>query len=396
MSIRFTYLFYFSIFIILSLIFLSVLCNDLTCVESVNQCPDVNSCPEELINCPDKTCASTFAECGLSSGCPLEIPYKCWDNTCRIRYEDCPPEKSCGNGKYLCNDGNCVDSIDFCKNRKECLNNKDYMIDSLTGSCITNRPTVGNLSLITYNPQCTNGLMKCTPYNECVANRENCYFGKCPDHLPYKCTDGKCTDDPNTCSVYDCDLSKIVLCHVSGTGTFQYSCCSSSSACCSPTIPNPDPTQISIFGCPLETPYRCFDGTCVNSWDSCFTGGFCPDNMIKCPNGLCMTSSKYCPEMDNSRCSPDTPIYCANGQCVRTYDECRTIKPCNKYEVRCDNGECRPKTTSYQVTDLCPNDVQICLTQMCKSGPSSGMCVSDLGDCIDENNPSIYLSIYYI
>lgn len=267
------------------------------------------------------------------------------------------------------------------------------MIDSITGSCINTRPQL-NVSLVTYKSECTNGLMKCTPYSECVANRDNCFFGRCPDHLPYKCMNGRCADHPNGCTNYDCDLSKMVLCYQNGANTFQYMCCLTASSCCSNTITNPDPTQISIFGCPIKTPYRCFDGTCVNSWSSCFTGGFCPDNMVKCPNGLCMTSSKYCPEMDNTVCTPDKPIYCANGECVRTYDECKTIRPCSKYEKRCENGECRPLSTSLQVNDLCPPNVEICANFMCTSGPSSGMCVKDLGDCIDESNPSIIISIY--
>lgn len=186
------------------------------------------------------------------------------------------------------------------------------------------------------------------------------------------------------------------MCYDSPNHNIIYRCCRDGNDCCSDissvNVPNPDSNQISIFGCPINSPYRCFDGSCETSFSKCVSGGKCPDGMYLCSSGLCSNSSSFCPDVDLFQCGNGNgcsnilrPVCCGNGRCEHSSSECEIIRPCGENEERCSNGECRPKSS----TSLCPsnpsnpsNSINICLENICRNGPLSGMCFSDTNRCI--------------
>merc|ERR1711871_309604 len=143
--------------------------------------------------------------------------------------------------------------------------------------------------------------------------------------------------------------------------------------------------QVSANGC-LDDAVKCADGTCVNDLEDCvFTSG-CP---YRCPNGLCVGSELWCPQLlvqspgncdDNNMTNATYP--CADGTCATSAAECSNIPYCglttdklNKRRAyRCGDGSCRLKAEYCPGGSTCPTSRPI----RCPLGE----CVAEVTQCI--------------
>ena len=80
-------------------------CPDQSCVDDQKNCPTTITCsnPKDFV-CPDGTCVVNEIYCSRLKSCPEETPYLCTDNSCAISAENCPHTIACGHGKSLCSD----------------------------------------------------------------------------------------------------------------------------------------------------------------------------------------------------------------------------------------------------------------------------------------------------
>ncbi len=110
-----------------------VLCADLSCRDSYNQCvvTEIRSglsqrcigqqivtsatlCPSSItcsteseVVCPSGDCVSNEIYCPTLNKCNDNYPYLCQNNACAEKFENCPPSISCGENKLLCSDNIC-------------------------------------------------------------------------------------------------------------------------------------------------------------------------------------------------------------------------------------------------------------------------------------------------
>jgi len=83
-------------------------CPDQSCVDDQKECPTTITCanPDNVV-CPDGTCVSSEIYCHELKKCPEETPYLCTDYTCAKKPESCSHSVACGHGKSLCEDNIC-------------------------------------------------------------------------------------------------------------------------------------------------------------------------------------------------------------------------------------------------------------------------------------------------
>ena len=86
-------------------------CPDQSCVDDQKNCPTTITCsdPKHFV-CPDGTCVVNEIYCSKLKTCPEETPYLCTDNSCATAPENCPHTVACGHGKSLCSDLICRDT----------------------------------------------------------------------------------------------------------------------------------------------------------------------------------------------------------------------------------------------------------------------------------------------
>ncbi len=113
-----------------------ILCPNLTCRDSYDECPEseksegnqircrdqtitteANKCPSTIycankddVVCPDGTCVSNEIYCSALRKCPSNSPYLCNNNKCAIDHNDCLSNVSCGHKNSLCSDFVCRES----------------------------------------------------------------------------------------------------------------------------------------------------------------------------------------------------------------------------------------------------------------------------------------------
>eukprot|EP01118_Nematostelium_gracile_P019284 TRINITY_DN8893_c0_g1_i1.p1 TRINITY_DN8893_c0_g1~~TRINITY_DN8893_c0_g1_i1.p1 ORF type:complete len:504 (-),score=69.07 TRINITY_DN8893_c0_g1_i1:6-1487(-) len=155
------------------------------CVENATLCGQVYAayvqCPSEApFGCQNSGCQTAFSQC-MIGGC-AEGLHLCWDGSCVISEQDCPPlpgcvfpNKKCGtecipadqnctttnicNG-FACPDGSCRPSLDQCAPFNGCLGQR---ILCPNGVCATNISECG----------CANGTYQCFD-RSCVSNYTDC------------------------------------------------------------------------------------------------------------------------------------------------------------------------------------------------------------------------------
>ncbi len=186
------------------------------------------------------------------------------------------------------------------------------------------------------------------------------------------------------------------------------------------TPPNSPPSQTTFFSCPdgtyadsaklcddvlkcpLITPYKCWDATCVTKSANCPAQiTTCPSTTSHlCPNGDCIASSDSC--LDSATCPAATPLVCPGQTCVAKEEHCvlelvdgKTPKPAF---IKCDGVWVR-NPFICSVPNLCPSDKHYrCWNNTCSAGPKDcpkrpgcmwpkpfacplGGCVETIADC---------------
>lgn len=388
------------------------LCPDGSCVQSAKNCPLANGCPVNLpLRCSDGKCINpNRTSCALSK-CPKEFPFKCYNGICLKSGKECsslyaPEDDShClsntdGNTIY-CADGRCVSSLSECRPVFRCPPGRNRCGD---GSCRLDKnqcPLVKEVCPAPNNKRCANGA--------CVSTLDDCILDNgCPISLPQRCEEsgicaknftecllveanvilangcpftkrhncnGTCSSEPcqknqtepeacqsrNDSLIYRCpdgscnfNLSSCFICPAGSVQCFEGNnvvCRSSKDEC------------LNIFNCPLKTPYKCADGSCVKHSErsKCKSTIQCPlTTPYLCADGECEVNKEACrvslpcpaakpfrcPDMTCSSlsscpigCPPTARIQCKNGACVDSIDECVLACPTHK-PFRCASGEC--------------------------------------------------------
>jgi hypothetical protein len=329
-------------------------CNNGACVNSVEECKfnfgeNRIFCPSNKpILCSDLTCVDEFSKCDLSltnkESCSNNTPYKCPNNECRRKLEECPTQISCPQEfPTLCPDGTCQKASYNCENRK--FNEK---IDNKSNKYLcSNGIFVDSMNLCPTQVTCNKGLIKCWN-GSCVSSLNKCTQPKiinCQNPLfPFRCPDGECRQKFEDC----------------------------------PTV--------SI--CPISKPIKCLDGSCRESIDICPKVKECPNNYFTCPDGTCalpnkcatlITCQSFKPFMcPNKKCVNDLRLcsdvkeckgfICPDGECVNNRLDCMNIAPCSSNNpVRCDKGVCVDKIESCSIEFKCPVGFIECKSGECKT-----------------------------
>lgn len=337
-------------------------CDDGNCVQSVSQCYNKTDCGYGLTRCPDGTCSSTG--CGTPVTCSKEEPYKCWDSTCRADPRDCPAMKICtGETPILCPDGRCASTRYMCTVLDKCPLNLPVRCPDF--NCYKSRDECLAIK------GCPIGKLKCET-GECVSTIEECRDNECPLHLPFKCYDGFCVADKKFCNVINsgCPSVKPFKCKNGACAKEEKSCLNENQDILCPNGQKtcPDGSCMTkcpnAFGCTLRTEIRCSDGTCRDTsvYGECPVARCPKDAPIKCLSGLCVTSVNNCPsiltEADYKVCSEENDgnnIPCADGLCVSSSEQCKPLYNCPLNFARCKDGSCRILSNTCPVAEFtCP------------------------------------------
>jgi fibro-slime domain-containing protein len=301
-----------------------------------------NGCPwENPTRCFDNRCVTSEADCWQAL-CPISAPTKCDNGFCVSSEKYCPviPTEYCNgqfnaDGSYNgvpCADGTCVRSAEFCTPVRPC-ENAGY-------------------------GRCNDGTCaRCIEGTDCDCGKGNCMCRitkTCLDLLPYRCPDGLCAKDEDSCRIS------------AGPGqgcpsSTPYAC--QNGACIAPADgadqdaiqAQCDSQSRQANGCPSTQPIKCADGSCTTDITLCRTLDGCPANQERCPNGVCVNAGL------SSTCSSTTcTVKCPDDTCANTAAECRAANGCPVLTpYRCANGECRkyPATSTANEAEKCGSEV---------------------------------------
>ena len=406
------------------------LCSNGQCVENILLCPTDLSCPEGTIKCPTGSCASNINECFFTSFpslatlktcpltlpvlcpdlscaknasdckslllCPSDKPYRCPNNECRRNRENCPSITRCpAEFPVLCSDGSCQKASYHCseKTSKICDGFKCW-----NGDCVS------SISLCPNDVTCPSNLIKCWD-GACVSDIKECRDPKyieCPSERPYRCADGSCRIDQQSCStVRICPSEKPVRCYDNSCKE-HINLCPPIQSCGKNMKSCPDGTCTSdkcntIVTCPQTLPFLCYDNTCVADIRDCPTQPICDG--VFCPDGTCVRNRLLCKFFES--CPPNNPVKCQHGSCAATVEDCYSIlRECPIGFIKCKSGGCKineslcedfkcPKHLPY----LCPEGVCSLNKNYCDSQTTGcpynkqfkcidGTCVKNVNECI--------------
>lgn len=323
------------------------------CVGFISECnlinnnnDDYEACKkvglENLYMCADGVCVESPEYCKPIYDCPIEY-FKCDDGTCRISQfcprviDPCPESRP-----FKCNDGRCVDLALKCYSTNESCNilNKIKCANGLcvdnVSKCVTNDSDSNSCSL---KVKCEQGLcdkrgFRCLD-GRCLEKREDCYSVNiaCDADNPVLSPDGTCKksyDDFSGVAKVGCNNENFI-------------------ACPNKLCVKKDDYFVSCknnIGCPLVNPIRCFDGSCVNDPNNC-------NSVFKCP--------------------VLKPFQCADFRCVEDLKYCNSYNDCGNGQTRCKNGLCLANPDCSAVEKLCP----ILAPVKCENG----MCVDNISEC---------------
>lgn len=176
--------------------------------------------------CKNGDCVQSLSDCKYSL-CPVNLPYRCYD-------------QSCAQSKELCetNDNLCEEPYPY--------------IFTCNDQSIVCCPY--NISCCPVN-LCENNEVLCDD-GTCSKNKDLCKNqAGCPASLPNRCVDGTCVHDPYYCNHYN-------ECPINYTSCNDKMCVSSSLNCPINNFPS------SL--CPSNKPFLCADGTCTTTFDAVY------------------------------------------------------------------------------------------------------------------------------
>ena len=175
--------------------------NKPTCNEDEFFCETLHKCLSDKIECigENRVLNKNNNNNNYNNGCPSSSPYICYDGTCVSDIKLCPILPSCKIGKYRCENGICVDSLEKCNNLLK-LSSSDTCPPGQTkcidGICRNNCNDVQYLGCNVNEFHCSNGMcvkdiLECIGYSMC----DNIYS-------PFRCMDGStCVNDISNCDI---------------------------------------------------------------------------------------------------------------------------------------------------------------------------------------------------
>ena len=205
--------------------------------------------------------------------------------------------------------------------------------------------------------------VRCTKYNNCVANREDCdeYDSNCPSDT-IMCSDGECVEDYSMCSdssICSEEKGKGILCEL------EPDLCAKSLGDC-----------FNSLNCKIDTPFRCPNGDCkrypskLGGTNGCEIGISCPNyKPYLCADGACEEKSSFCKSY--ASCTEDKPYLCQDKTCAATQQECEANhqKCPSRSPILCTNGNCVSDIFSCEES-RCPSwNPYYCILGKCKSTP---------------------------
>ena len=326
-----------------------VLCWDYSCADSYSLCPTRKTCTDGKVICPDGTCQYP-GHCPqpISRKCKDEKPIQCPDFTCVKDKVDCHKNKVCPIGQSLCEDDICRDKCEKIDNKKYKCSNGLFVDNSQLcpsemhcpnswikcpqGGCAKSQDNCKYIQGYK-NLVCPKNKPILCPDFECVKTFSECRknFPICPPHKPYQCWNNECRKSFNECPTeISCPTDSPLLC---------------TNGLCVNSINNCHEKSEDIYAqCKnAQNKIRCFDGSCATSLELCPTHSYCGKDKIKCWNGACADSIINCLSTDSlPQCTNNLPYRCPDGSCRKTPNSCSTISVCpNSLPIKCFDNSCR-------------------------------------------------------
>lgn len=417
-----------------------VRCLDATCAATVNDCPITNLDQLALVACADGSWQSAYSSCSSGVTCPPFAPAKCWDQTCRVLPEDCPPIPKCTSAApYLCYLGNCRSALSTaCLSLNRCPDSAPVLCPtSVAGlaSCVTDASLCTNWFNLSINyaisPEAYtqgNTATPATVFISTVTLSDNTAYNMCPGSSTtrYRCKDGSCAG-PTTYATAGTGYCREL--NITCPNHLRYMCtdglCAEDLAHC-----NAD------NGCPWDAPYQCGDGACTDNVNlcavsvgalKCSTGSACADGSCQstCPssNGCSASASVRCHDRScfqplattsngfnqctdgydyANTCPANRPVRCADGLCVTTRANCPIFTPdpgCSNpsssstwqsaHPFRCADGSCSAKPEQCRVVKVCDFGTVRCPDGSCRASgtcPSVNPCPTGWTRCTSSSN----------
>ena len=389
------------------------------CAASLARCPTEMTCPTNRpVRCVDNSCAASSADCpvvtslitdqyltspcvgggwkdalgscGTSVTCPAFAPVKCWDESCRVAADDCPPPVACTFGttnapSFLCPDGSCHSTPSACSSLIQCTYPQVKCPSDTAGGagvfCVDDVSQCMNLYQAT-NPTavCPNSYTRCRAGN-CMPSVQSCGAWQCPAQLPYLCPAGVCAvsnatcpkangclaDFPVKCWDGSCS-SSVVLCP-----SAQMCPISGQSRCADGSCASGKCYSLDDTGC-ASGQVRCWDKSCASTLADCTAASdaynACPASRpYRCADGYCAVTKSACPLFPlvsaYSVCPTARPVLCAEGSCVAFASQCPVVRPCAVGTTRCGDGSCRISAACPTVNSCPPSRPLRCQSGLC-------------------------------
>ena len=368
-----------------------VLCPDGSCASHQKKCPLANGCPvESPQKCSNGDCINPRSDRCSVSRCPKATPVKCLNGICVKSKQACSsvynpePDSQCTNGTLYCADGRCVTSLDQCRPVSGC--GKLHRCGD--GSCKMDArkcPLVNNTCPGKNNLRCENGA--------CVSDELDCVLANgCPGRFPNKCPQtGICAANTSQC---DAEAKKVYLTN----NCTAYAPYSQNGSC----VIIPNDTQAKVAPNCSNNTVACADGRCLANYSLCSE---CPEGFEKCSSDskTCVKTgqTQTCPNFNG--CPVGSPFKCADGSCVKSFkdlhsckphltcldepdkyqcadgncemsqDNCKVLWPCSDNQVRCADLSCAASLSSCPQKAICPPTSSF----RCRSGK----CVDSIEEC---------------
>jgi hypothetical protein len=409
-------------------------CNDGYCAISAIKCPvfpltDISSCPSITpFRCADGSCQKLSEYCKVIRPCKIQFSVvggkiqpstqsshvRCSDGTCRLpsqcplmrtsfsytglsldiirdrsKYYSCPIDRPirCGNGLCVA-DLFGVQSTDAGAVHQDTTTNPFSAGFDRNPNCIDELDRDGLLNSAFDYRGCPWGNIKCgdgTCRVSCSVTiaqaiaYPNGLAGGCSDSTPFKCFDGSCAVDSNSCPYYPSGCLR--------SNNLPYLCADGSCA-------------LNRGSCPGSSTcnnIRCPSGRCVTSYDQCLTTQNCPvQKPIRCADGSCArypahVGSKTALEFMDScpavvTCDSSKPYLCADNTCVDKPTNCRPIQQCPdtlyycQHTVSCVANSAACSTNIATTDNTCPTNAPA----MCQDGS----CKKSMKECASNNRPA--------
>ena len=328
------------------------LCADGKCVVDKSQCSYNTQCGFEEMRCPiNGECVAVGNEhmCTNDIGCPIHMPIRCANGQCVKMYSECKATISCeGDKPYLCSDGSCVKDYRFCNVDYPCT--EENMIKCNNGYCVSKAEQCDNendLCPISSHIKCLNG--------KCVKHREECSESfsteQCAEGTLFCTRLARCVRNVIECIGEDAVVGRNV-------NSKRYN----------RRFNRDNEDDIVVENaCNEDTPYSCYDGTCVSDRAQCPILPACKPMQYRCPDGTCQYS------LDKCTADPicEDPLHlCEDGLCRL---HCPEYNGCSLYQFQCTNGMCVDNELECIGYSMCPDPTSPyrCIDNKCVSNPST-------------------------